>query len=259
MPRLPHKVSVHVSKCHACNAKDRGVTAGHGRPSAPPEPAQCCKCHACCACHQMRDKVVCVTKLWKSCVWKSRVWQSCLWQSCLWRSFVCERVVCDKVLCDKVVFVCVCVCDKVVCVWESCVCDKPVCDKAVCGGGRGRRECTLEKIEPHSMMWGKTALLDDSTHACCGWAASVSRQLGICSPEIWWFIIIFPLYPSKKTHLKNKSAHRTAYPPPFWHFLTQIVIWVPVKNIQHLGARTRMAGIVGCPSMVTKKRYTWKK
>ena len=47
VPRLPRKVTIDVTKCHACHAKSRG---GHGviwEPGAPPEPAQCRKCHAC--------------------------------------------------------------------------------------------------------------------------------------------------------------------------------------------------------------------
>ena len=47
MPRLPRKMKVDVSKCHACLAKCRGVTGDQARPSTPPEPAQCHKCHAC--------------------------------------------------------------------------------------------------------------------------------------------------------------------------------------------------------------------
>ena len=47
MPRLPHKVTVDVTKCHACHTKKRGITADQPRPSASPEPAQCQKCHAC--------------------------------------------------------------------------------------------------------------------------------------------------------------------------------------------------------------------
>ena len=35
-----------VTKCHTCHAKYRGVTGDQARPSAPPEPAQCHKCHA---------------------------------------------------------------------------------------------------------------------------------------------------------------------------------------------------------------------
>ena len=47
VPRLPRKMKVDVTKCHACHAKCRGVTGDQARPSAPPELAQCHKCHAC--------------------------------------------------------------------------------------------------------------------------------------------------------------------------------------------------------------------
>ena len=47
VPRLPRKVKVHVTKCHAGHAKSRGVHGVNWDPSAPPEPAQCHKCHAC--------------------------------------------------------------------------------------------------------------------------------------------------------------------------------------------------------------------
>ena len=65
VPRLPHKVTVDVTKCHACHAKwqsmwpsatlatksdgqaCRGDHGGKREPSASPEPAQCHKCHAC--------------------------------------------------------------------------------------------------------------------------------------------------------------------------------------------------------------------
>ena len=49
VPHLPRETKVHVAKCHACfacHAKCRGVTGDQGAPSAPPEPAQCYKCHA---------------------------------------------------------------------------------------------------------------------------------------------------------------------------------------------------------------------
>ena len=48
--RLPCKVKVDVAKPNACHAKCRGITARttapKRRPSVPPEPAQCRKCHA---------------------------------------------------------------------------------------------------------------------------------------------------------------------------------------------------------------------
>ena len=47
VPRLPRKMKVDVTKCHACHAKCRGVTGDQARPSAKPELAQCHKCHAC--------------------------------------------------------------------------------------------------------------------------------------------------------------------------------------------------------------------
>ena len=58
VPRLPRKVTVDVTKCHACHAKWRWMSpsatpatqnaaASHLKPSAAPEPAQCHACHAC--------------------------------------------------------------------------------------------------------------------------------------------------------------------------------------------------------------------
>ena len=61
VPRMPRKVKVDVTQCHACHAKrmwmspsghachanSRGAPAFHSSPSAPPEPAQCHTCHAC--------------------------------------------------------------------------------------------------------------------------------------------------------------------------------------------------------------------
>jgi len=47
VPRLPRKVKVDVTKCHACHAKNRGVHGVIWEPSAPPEPAQRRQCHAC--------------------------------------------------------------------------------------------------------------------------------------------------------------------------------------------------------------------
>ena len=47
VPRLPRETKVDVSKCHACHANSRGATTGHSGPSAPPEPAQFHTCHAC--------------------------------------------------------------------------------------------------------------------------------------------------------------------------------------------------------------------
>ena len=47
VPRLPRKGQVHVTKCHACHAKSRGLHGVNWDPSAPPEPAQCHKCHTC--------------------------------------------------------------------------------------------------------------------------------------------------------------------------------------------------------------------
>ena len=46
-PRLPRKVKVDVTECHACHAKSRGVHGVIWEPSAPPEPAQCHQCRAC--------------------------------------------------------------------------------------------------------------------------------------------------------------------------------------------------------------------
>ena len=40
-------MTLHVTKCHACHAKDRGVTGDQRGPSASQEPAQRHKCHAC--------------------------------------------------------------------------------------------------------------------------------------------------------------------------------------------------------------------
>ena len=42
VPRLPHRMEVDASKCHACR-----VHGDKWEPNAPPEPAQCHKCHAC--------------------------------------------------------------------------------------------------------------------------------------------------------------------------------------------------------------------
>ena len=56
VPRLPRKLKVDVTTCHACHTKDRGVTADHSRPSASPEPTQVHKCHATQSegrCHQL--------------------------------------------------------------------------------------------------------------------------------------------------------------------------------------------------------------
>ena len=36
VPRLPHEMKVHVTKCHACHTKCRGVTGDQRRPSTPP-------------------------------------------------------------------------------------------------------------------------------------------------------------------------------------------------------------------------------
>ena len=84
---LPRKSGVDVTKCHACHAKDRGVTADHGRPSAQQEPAQCRKCHACCVCENkvVGGRVVCDKDMCDKVV-RDRV--------------VCERVICDKVVRD---------------------------------------------------------------------------------------------------------------------------------------------------------------
>ena len=53
MPRLPRKTKVNVAKCHAGHAKWRGAP---GNQSAPPDPAQCPKCHAC---HAKRTSTKC--------------------------------------------------------------------------------------------------------------------------------------------------------------------------------------------------------
>ena len=47
VPRLPRKVTIHVTKRHACHAKSHDVHGVNWDPSAPPEPAQCHKGHAC--------------------------------------------------------------------------------------------------------------------------------------------------------------------------------------------------------------------
>jgi len=47
VPRLPYKVKVDVTKCHACHAKSRGVHGVIWEPGAPPEPAPCHQYHAC--------------------------------------------------------------------------------------------------------------------------------------------------------------------------------------------------------------------
>ena len=49
VPRLPRKWNVDVTKRHVCHAKCRGAPGEWltRRPSTPPEPAQCLKCHTC--------------------------------------------------------------------------------------------------------------------------------------------------------------------------------------------------------------------
>ena len=58
VPGLPRKVTVDVTKCHACHANSRGDNGVQRRPKSatraspvpkvpPPEPVQCLKCHGC--------------------------------------------------------------------------------------------------------------------------------------------------------------------------------------------------------------------
>ena len=66
VPRLRRKTKAYVAKCHTCHAKLGGITGDQARPSAPPEPAQCHKCHVlqktkvdvfkCHACHAKHAK-----------------------------------------------------------------------------------------------------------------------------------------------------------------------------------------------------------
>jgi hypothetical protein len=41
VPGLPRKVTVDVTKCHACHTNSGGVHGANWEPSAPSEPAQC--------------------------------------------------------------------------------------------------------------------------------------------------------------------------------------------------------------------------
>ena len=47
VPGLPRKVTVDVAKRHACHANSGGTHGAKRETSAPPEPAQCQKCHSC--------------------------------------------------------------------------------------------------------------------------------------------------------------------------------------------------------------------
>ena len=150
--RLPRKVKVDVTKCHACRANGTSISmspnatparqsgaaprATKARPSAPPEPAQCLKYHVCQAklrwmspsatpatqmerqCHQVPRLPV--TKLCDKVVCERWCVTSCGWK------MVCDKVVGDKVvchsvskrMCDKFVFERRCVKDGG---WQSCV------------------------------------------------------------------------------------------------------------------------------------------
>ena len=82
-----------------------------------------------------------------------------------------------------------CVCDKVVCVWELCVtelCERVVCERGRRADGSGR-ECTTEKQEPHTKIWGKKCPMISAFGDCLDiwktissnescWSALISHQ-----------------------------------------------------------------------------------
>ena len=61
VPRLPRKVKVDVTKCHACHTNSRGDNGVKRDPTASPEPAQCHKRNACHA--KWYVSQLCVSKL----------------------------------------------------------------------------------------------------------------------------------------------------------------------------------------------------
>ena len=104
MPRLPRKVHVHVTKCHACHAKCTSISpsATHPCGQAPRLVFEQAVCGAVvcgevvCVCEQVVvTSCVCART---SCVWESGVWASCVrascvligcvWTSCVWVSGV---------------------------------------------------------------------------------------------------------------------------------------------------------------------------
>ena len=93
-PRLPRKTKVDVTKCHACHAKChachakwRGAPGDQRRPSAPPEPAKCNKCHVR---HAKRKTQVDVAKC-QACHVKRR-WMSLSDTPALYQTLPCLSV-----------------------------------------------------------------------------------------------------------------------------------------------------------------------
>ena len=107
VPRLPCKVTVDVTKRHACHVKWRwmspSATQSEGRCHQVPRlPRQAVCERVVCVCEQIVCEgvffllcvcklCVCVSKLcvsklcvsvWASCAWTSCVWASCVWASC---------------------------------------------------------------------------------------------------------------------------------------------------------------------------------
>ena len=88
VPRLPRKVKVNVTKCHACHANSRGASPD---PRAPPEPVQCRKCHACQAeCASMSPSATPATQSESRCRQVPRLPRklcvsmlSCVWTTCV--------------------------------------------------------------------------------------------------------------------------------------------------------------------------------
>ena len=135
--RLPRKVQVNVTKCHAKMACDKVLCERE-----------------------------CVNKL---CV-KDGVWQSCVWK------MVCDKVVwkrlCDKVVCERwcVTKLCVMmVCEKDG-VWQSCVW-KRVCDKVVCERECATKLCVKDGVW-QSCVWKKVCdklCVQDGVWQSCVW------------------------------------------------------------------------------------------
>ena len=195
VPRLRRKWNVNVTKCYVCHAKWRGAPGDQQRPSVPPEPAKCNKCHACLAkrgsmspsatpatrnagrCRQSQPSAISATLATRNkgrcrevpglaCVVKvhaAKCHAESVCQSCVWK-MVCERECVRKRVCDKVV------CERE-CVTKLCV--KKLCVKRWCvKDGVRERECVTKlcvKDGVWKMVWERESVWQSCVWQSCVW------------------------------------------------------------------------------------------
>ena len=151
VPHLPRETKVDVTKCHACHANSRGVSAVCVWECVKLLYVKFVCVWSYCIWEMVCDKVVCV---WV-CVWSYCMLNLCVWSYGMWHVQVV--IVCERWYVTKL---CVCECVWSYCMLSLCVWSFMVCD--MCGGGGRRREeeetrDTGSKTRtPHKVVGNKT-------------------------------------------------------------------------------------------------------